>query len=132
MPASASYSWTDGDVFVISTLDVVEVFGEWTDVVQWHLSISCVGLRRRPNTTEVKRVLKAFDLVGAEEDNHRPGIARHFWMPVVPEKRIPCECKATEIKIVEPDGFRWQCEPDKAELVAEQERLRRLELGALF
>jgi hypothetical protein len=72
---------------------------------QWHVSVSARG--KRPDDRQVRRALKAFGLVGAEEDNHHPGIARHFWRPVDPAHRVDCKCKATEEIITEADGYRW-------------------------
>ncbi len=73
----------------------------------WHVSLMRRG-RRRPSNDEVRKFLRDFDLVGAEEDNHMPGLARHFFQPVDPAFRGVCECKTTEETIVEPDGHRWQ------------------------
>lgn len=50
---------------------------------------------------------RAFGMVGTEEGNHHPGVARHFWRPVDPARRVDCECKADEVTVVEPDGYRW-------------------------
>ena len=46
-------------------------------------------------------------MVGTEEDNHHPGNARHFWLPLDPTKRVDCECKSDEAVITEPDGYQW-------------------------
>lgn len=95
-----------GPVRVISALEVAEYpDGSGESGPQWHVSISRGG--RRPKPKEVARALRAFGLVGAEEDNHHPGNARHFWLPVDPGRRVDCECKVTEETIVEPDGYRW-------------------------
>lgn len=58
------------------------------------------------------RVLRDFDMVGAEEDNHQPGIARNFWRicDADPTKPSECECKSDETTIIETDGFTWQRE----------------------
>lgn len=73
---------------------------------QDHVSVSR-RLRRAPEA-DVQRALLAFGMVGAEEDNHHPGIARHFWRPVDPAHRVACECKATEQVIRDPrDGYEW-------------------------
>jgi len=71
--------------------------------LQWHISISNRG--ERPKT--VGTVLRAFGMSDAEEDNHHPGAARHFFLPLDPAHRVDCECKETEDTIVEPDGYRW-------------------------
>jgi hypothetical protein len=48
---------------------------------------------------------------GSEEDNHHPGIARHFWMVVDPARRVDCECKVGETVVKEPDGYKWSNDP---------------------
>ncbi len=105
--------WQRGDVRVISALEVAEYPDGSGRGPQWHVSISRGGQRPRPR--DVKRALRAFGLVGAEEDNHHPGNARHFWRPLDATKRVDCECKATEDTIVEPDGYRWTNPQDPAE-----------------
>lgn len=75
---------------------------------QWHVSISDRG--GRPNDHTRRAALGAFGLAGAneaEEDNHHPGRARHFWLVCDEERRVACECKDEEETIVEPDGYRW-------------------------
>lgn len=62
----------------------------------------------------MRRALRAFGLVGAEEDNHSPGSARHFFQPVDPAYRGVCECKATEVQMADPDGYRWSQAIDPA------------------
>lgn len=92
-------------VRVISALQLADLpDGSGEIGPQWHISISNKG--KRPKTTFT--TLRAFGMAGAEEDNHHPGIARHFWMPVDPARRVDCECKEVEETIVEPDGYRWQ------------------------
>lgn len=72
---------------------------------QWHLSVTL--LRQHPPDSVIRIALAAFDLEAAEEDNHEPGNARHFWMPVDPQHRVECECKADEQLVVEANGHRW-------------------------
>jgi hypothetical protein len=55
----------------------------------------------------MRRALAAFRMLDAEEDNHIPGRARHVWRPLDPAERVDCECKTTEVTVVEPDGHRW-------------------------
>lgn len=91
---------------VITALETADApDGTHEPIDQWHVSISRQA--RRPDDEAVERALKAFDMVGAEEDNHHPGIARHFWMPCDPVRRVECECKSTEDVIVERDGYMW-------------------------
>ena len=97
--------WTDGRLIVVSALEMAgsPVTGEPTP--QWHISVSSRG--RRPKPHEIRRALRALGMVGAEEDNHHPGVARHFWLPVDPAHRVGCECKAAEDTITGPDGYQW-------------------------
>ena len=73
--------------------------------LQWLVSVSENG--RRPSRRALRLALKAFNMLGAEEDNHHPGIARHFWRPVDPAHRVECPCKASETIVTESDGYRW-------------------------
>lgn len=98
-------AWRRGRCFVISTLDFAELPTGKGIGLQWQISIS--HHRERPGPKEVRRALIAFNMVGAEEDNHHPGIARHFFMPVDPAHRVDCECKTTEEVRREPDGYTW-------------------------
>lgn len=74
--------------------------------LQWHLSFSRRG--HRPGKRDVVRVRTVFGMKEAEEDNHHPGVARHLWLVVDPARRVDCECKATEVTVVERDGYAWQ------------------------
>jgi hypothetical protein len=104
-PASV---WQKGRFLVVSSLDQAELpDGSGQSGPQWHLSISILGAARRARDEEVARALAVFGLAGAEEDNHEPGRARHFWLVVDPARRVECECKTTETVSVEPDGHRW-------------------------
>jgi len=107
-------AWTFGPLRVISTLTLAELPDGSKEIgPQWHISITDAG--KRPKPKQVRRALRAFDMVGAEEDNHHPGNARHFWMPVDSARRVDCECKADEVTIVEPDGYRYTNPHDPAE-----------------
>lgn len=98
--------WQRGTVIAISALEMAELPGtDHEPGPTWHLSISRLG--KRPKPRDVEHALRDFDLVGAEEDNHHPGGARHFFQPVDPAYRGVCECKATEQVIVERDGYTW-------------------------
>jgi len=73
----------------------------------FQVSVSFNGAR--PNDEQVRSALADFGIEGAEEDNHSPGIARHFWLVDDGRARQPeCECKTTEARVVEPDGYVWQ------------------------
>lgn len=101
----AASAWRRGDLSVVSSLVVAEMPDGRGEGPQWHVSVSSGGAR--PNRAEVREALAAFGMAGAEEDNHLPGRARHFWRPVDPARRVVCECKSSEVTVVEPGGFRW-------------------------
>lgn len=98
--------WQRGKLRVVSELAQAELPDGSGEVgPQWFVSVSSQG--GRPSAAQVERALRDFNMVGAEEDNHLPGISRQFWLPVDPARRVGCECKATEETVVEPDGFTW-------------------------
>lgn len=104
--ASSSYYHERNGVTVISVLELAEApDGRGDSIPQWHISISRLG--KRPSDRHVRRVLRDFGLLGAEEDNHHPGAVRSFWLPVDPSRRVECQCKTDEDVIVERDGYRW-------------------------
>lgn len=72
---------------------------------QWHVSVSTNG--KRPHHRHLACALREFGMIGAEEDNHHPGNARHFWKPVDAKHRVACECKVDEQIVVDPDGYQW-------------------------
>lgn len=105
-PAPLAQSWwLSGRVLAISTLVMADLPDGAGVGPQWQLSVSEGG--GRPSRLALRQALRAFDLLGAEEDNHHPGIARHFWRPVDPRHRVDCECKTTDVVVVERDGYRW-------------------------
>lgn len=102
-------------LLVVSSVDLAEFRGVVRP--QYHVSISSpssvCGLEltpRRPVDHECQAVLAEMGMRGAEEDNHEPGLARHFWRlcEAAPDEAMGCECKETEETVVEPDGHRWQ------------------------
>lgn len=97
-------AWSLRSVRVISELCNAELPGVGVGPT-WHVSVT--RLARRPMLRDVEHALRDFDLVGAEEDNHHPGSARHFFLPVDPAHRGLCECKTTEDVVIEPDGYTW-------------------------
>lgn len=101
--------WQSGVVCVISTLDHAELPDGSGDGPQWHVSISRVtpSGNRRPKPAQVRHALRAFGMTSSELDNHEPGNAEHYWLPVDPAHRVDCECKSAETLVVEPDGHRW-------------------------
>lgn len=102
----ARSAWTYGRISVISALCNAEMPDGNGVGLQWHISISRRGTRR-PSSSDARKALRSFGIGGAEEDNHEPGNARHFWIPVDPARRVDCQCKVDEDVIVEPDGHRW-------------------------
>jgi len=104
------WSGPDGVTVISSLHDAQYPSGEGSGP-QWHVSISQYG--RRPTRAALRATLRAFGMLGAEEDNHHPGMARHYWRPVDPAQRVTCECKATETVVV--DGpYRWTNPTDGA------------------
>lgn len=104
-------AWRYAGLLVLSELSTMEApDGKGDAIPQWLISISKGG--KRPSDRDVARVLEAFDMVGAEEDNHGPGISRHFFLVVDPARRVECECKTDETVVTEPDGYRWSTPKD--------------------
>jgi hypothetical protein len=104
--ADAWSVWRGRGMMLISALEQAEYPTGGGTGPQWHVSVS-MRSGRRCSDADVAKALDAFGLVGAEEDNHHPGVARHFWMPLDPARRVDCECKDEEITIADPDGYRW-------------------------
>lgn len=102
--------WQLGKIRVLSALEYAKLPGQEVVGPQWHISITALGLR--PKHHHVRKALRAFGMVGAELDNHHPGNAQHYWMPVDPAARVACECKEDEIVVKEKDGYTWQNDPD--------------------
>jgi hypothetical protein len=98
-------AWQSGPIRVISSLTRADAPDGSGPTMQWHVSVSNNGKRPKPH--HLRRALRAFSLVGSEEDNHHPGNARHFWLPLDPSKRVDCECKTDEVVVVDPDGYKW-------------------------
>ena len=88
-------AWRNGPVTVISELAYCKLPREGAGMgLQFLVSISANGKRPKPH--HVRKALRAFGMVGAEQDNHHPGVARHYWLPVDPEQRVTCQCKESE------------------------------------
>lgn len=108
---SAIYAWVHlpTNTQVLSSLVRAELPRSGVPGPQWHISIVDRSTEEplRPNEGQVALARCAFDMLSAEEDNHHPGNARHFWMPVDPLERVDCECKETEQIIEDADGYRW-------------------------
>ena len=102
-------AWQSGPVCVVSSLTMAELPDGDGLGPQWQISISNRG--KRPGPGHVTKALRAFGMLDSEEDNHHPGIARHFWLPVDPAHRVDCECKSDETTVVDVDGYAWQNDP---------------------
>jgi hypothetical protein len=112
-PSILSYSaWSNGKLLAFSALETAQLPDGSGVGLQFHISISANG--KRVDSKTARRALAAFRLQDAEEDNHEPGVAKHFWLPVDPEHRVDCECKATEVQVTEADGHRWSSDRDPA------------------
>lgn len=104
--ATAETAWRRGHLVVISSLLDAELpGGEGKVGPTYHVSISYKT--RRPKPHHVRSALRDFGMAEAEEDNHHPGVARHFFLPLDPAYRGVCECKTSEVQVTEPDGYRW-------------------------
>ena len=98
-------AWANGRFVAISSLIIVPHHSGNVGP-EWIISISRRG-SRRPRPRETRRLLRDFGMWPCEEDNHEPGIARKFWLPLDPAERGICECKADEEQVVESDGYTW-------------------------
>lgn len=78
--------WTRSGVRVLSNIELAQLPDGAGVGPQWHVSIS--RYPNRADKRDVERALRDFGMVGAEEDNHEPGTARHFWLPVDAEHRM--------------------------------------------
>ncbi len=82
---------------------------------QWLVSVSrpgtCVLTRCAVTREDVERVVGAFAMPAFDEDNHHPGVARHLWCPVETAYRSACECKVSEVVIVDGE-YEWTTEAD--------------------
>lgn len=77
---------------------------------EYHVSASKYP-NQRCTRNEARFVLKAFDMLDADEDNHVPGgFVRNFWLPVAEKYRgFVCPCKDTETAFKENKGdFIWR------------------------
>lgn len=97
------YTRKDG-ALVISALTLAEYPDGQGIGEQYHVSVSKRG--HRPEQRVVREVLAHFGMMGAEEDNHHPGIARHFWRPLDPAHRVACQCKSDET-VVRDGSYAW-------------------------
>jgi hypothetical protein len=98
------YHYRSGPILAVSSIQTCEMPDGKGLGQQWLVSVSAMG--KRPKDHHVRRALRAFGMVGAENDTHHPGNAKHFWLPVDPARRVDCQCKTDEDVIV--DGtYAW-------------------------
>lgn len=66
----------------------------------WHVSVMArgvlFGMLSIATDEQLERVRSAFDMGGAEEDNHGPGKARHLWLACGSTRQPDCACKTDE------------------------------------
>jgi hypothetical protein len=98
-------AWILGPILVLSELVDVEYPDGSGNGPQWLVSISARGKRAKPK--QLRRALRAFGMVGAEQDNHHPGNVRNYWRPVDKSKRVDCQCKTDETIVVDETGYSW-------------------------
>ena len=83
--------WQSGQFRALSSLVNIED-GHQPPHYEWVVSFSQQS--RQPLTNkQVAQCLRDFDALDFEEDNHDPGIARKFFLPVEHKYRKPCPCK---------------------------------------
>lgn len=103
------HQWVNGSIVACASRHAaVESHSSKLIVPSCQVSISHNGAR--PSDDVVRGVLADFNFEGAEEDNHSPGRARHFWLDEGRTVQPECECKQVEETVIEPDGYRWQRE----------------------
>lgn len=84
---------------VISAIELVD------DKPEFHISMTDNGERIPASLVDV--ILRQFDAVGFNEDNHLSGKARHFWKPITSDKPDICPCQDNEKPTVEGD-YTWR------------------------
>lgn len=107
---SALWFFPEAEITVISAIEVAKDKDDTDRGPEYHISISKLG-QRRCDFNEALFVVNAFDMVGAEEDNHVPhGFVRNFWRPVADGLvGLECGCKEKEPEIREDKGdFIWR------------------------
>ena len=93
-------AWQRGRMCALSS--AVNVYDEHQPAHwEWLISFSNMG-KARLSDAEVRRCLVDFGATDFVEDNHKPGIARKFWLAVEEKYRAPCPCQ-DEAVIVEGD-----------------------------
>jgi len=103
--------WSESaPIQVLSATEIVE--DAETNLILPSYHVSCViidrtGPCRACSDEELASVREAFQMDGADEDNHGKGLARHLWLRVGARVEDPCPCKQDEPTTV--DGPReWR------------------------
>jgi hypothetical protein len=108
---STAFAWVHFGTHtqVLSALDIAAQPRSGTPGPQWHISVVDRSTEEpfRASSEQIRLARCAFGMLEAEEDNHHPGNARHFWLPIDPSERVECECKTDELLVEEPDGYQW-------------------------
>jgi hypothetical protein len=83
--------WQSGKFRALSSLVNIDD-GHQQPHYEWVVSFSQQD-RQTVSDKDIARCLRDFDALDFEEDNHEPGIARKFFLPVEHQYRKPCPCK---------------------------------------
>lgn len=115
-PGSSTWMTADG-LIVSSSLDDAVLPGSNGGVgPTWIIAASRIPptaqhpanrYSRRASDDDLRRVVADFGLPAFDEDNHYPGITRTLYCPLDERWRTACECKVTELTVVDTDGYRW-------------------------
>ncbi|RTL25812.1 MAG: hypothetical protein EKK55_08790 [Rhodocyclaceae bacterium] len=92
----------DTGIGVLSSVDVAEVNPPKAGIVAPHFHVSATFRSNPPRACtdqEMEVVRASFDMGGADEDNHGPGIARHLWMLCGRDREPACPCRADEQQV---------------------------------
>jgi len=87
--------WQKGEYRALSSLANIDD-GHQPPHYEWIVSFSKQS-REVLTDAEIAKCLADFDALDFEEDNHEPGIARKFFLPVEHQYRKPCPCKDERI-----------------------------------
>jgi hypothetical protein len=100
MPGATVWRSESEPLQVISAVEAVEDPEVGLIVPSFHVSALAIGPGGRParacTDAELDRVREAFQMDGADEDNHGRGLARHLWLRVGARVEDPCACKQDE------------------------------------
>ena len=100
MPGATVWCSQTEPLQAISAVEIVEDPELRIVVPSYHVSALAIGPDGRPNRAltdeEFDRIRAAFEMDGADEDNHGQGYARHLWLRVGARVEDPCPCKQDE------------------------------------